>query len=129
MRLRQTGASVRSIARRVQLSRKTVQRVLTEIEAERAGPAPPKARRPSMVDVHEKFIHELLDRYADITARRVYEELRARGYEGCYTTIRERVRKLRPRPNKLPVIRFETAPGLHYVKQSAMLSRVWGGRV
>lgn len=112
VRLRQTGASVRSIARRVQLSRKTVQRVLDELAAERAGPAPPKARRPSMVDAHEQFICELLGRYADITARRVYEELRVRGYEGCYTSIRERVRRLRPRPSKLPVVRFETSPGL-----------------
>lgn len=108
----QAGASMRSIARTLRLSRNTVRRVLAGIEAVRAGKKPsPAIARPNLLDPYESTIVELLGRYPDLTAARVLQELRARGFTGGYTIVRHRVGQLRPRPAQTPVVRFETAPG------------------
>lgn len=117
VRRQREGATQRQIARELGVSRRTVGRVLQRLEAERSGQAPapgtpqPAAHRPGQLDEHEAFIRKLLDRYPDMTAARIHEELRARGFTGSYGSVRERVRRLRPRPTKEPVVRFETLPG------------------
>jgi transposase len=106
------GASMRSIARTLRLSRNTVRRALDDVEAARAGKTSAAAgARPSLLDPYEATIVELLGRYPDLTAARVFQELRARGFSGGYTIARQRVAQLRPRPTQAPVVRFETAPG------------------
>lgn len=114
---RQAGASLRGIARELGIARQSVQQVLARVQAQRTGqvkvsnlPQPPQ-RRPSLVDAYEPVLRELLARYPDMTARRLFEELRGRGFRGQYTIVRERVGLLRPRPVKRAVVRFETVPG------------------
>ena len=66
---------------------------------------------PAVSILFEPFIQELLGRYPDLTAVRLLEELRERGFTGGYTMVRQRLGVLRPRTTPLPVVRFETAPG------------------
>jgi transposase len=110
----QQGASRRAIARALGISRGAVARVLAQVQAQRAGQvAPPSkpGRRGSLLDEYEPFLKELLARYPHLTVERALEELRARGFQGQYTIVRQRVRLLRPRATPAPVARFETGPG------------------
>jgi transposase len=110
----QQGASRRRIARELGISRGAVDRVLAQVQAQRDGPAtavPPPRRRGSLVDEYEPLLKELLAQYPNLTGQRALEELRARGFRGQYTTVRQRLRLLRPRPTPAPVVRFETGPG------------------
>jgi transposase len=112
----QAGASVRSIARDLGISRGAVVRALARLQAQRQGraaPAPGPRRRPrqSIVDPFEPILKELLAKYPNLTVERALQELRQRGFTGGYTVVRERVRLLRPRPAPAPVPRFETSEG------------------
>ena len=97
MRRWQAGASGRAIARQLGLSRNTVRRALAQVQAARAGqtPAPPP-RRASLLDAYEADVQDLLERYPDMTATRVFEELCGRGFTGGYTIVRARLEQLRP---------------------------------
>jgi len=105
------GASLRRIARELHLARNTVRRVVTGVEAQRAGLPAPRPRRCHGLDAYETVLHELLARYPDLTGVRLFEELRQHGYQGSYSTVLLRLRELRPRTAPRPVVRFETGPG------------------
>jgi transposase len=108
---RQSGMSLRAIAEELGISRGAVYRALARVQAQRDGqaaPSPRARRRGSVVDAFEPILKELLTKYPNLTVERALQELRARGYTGGYTVLRQRVRLLRPRPTLQPVPRFET---------------------
>ena len=129
------GASMRHIAQSLGISRRTVKQVLDQVEQNRGvgstEQAPrKKARRCSQLDAHLGTITELLSRYPNITAQRIYEELRRHGYQGSYSLLSHRVYELRPRPIVRPVQRFETAPGKARrwtTRPTTSISRTKGG--
>jgi transposase len=111
----QAGESIRAIARALGVSRGTVERALARVQAQRDGQTAPTAapaRRGSILDEYEPILRELLARYPNLTVERAWQELQGRGFRGGYTTVRQRVRLLRPRPAPAPVPRFETGPGV-----------------
>lgn len=113
--LHQKGWGQRRIAEELGISRKRVRRMLARVHREReqghsALPRPPM-KRGSQLDAFEPKIRALLDDHPDITAIRLLEELRAAGYPGGYTIVKERLRALRPEQKPSVVERFETAPG------------------
>lgn len=112
IRMSYGGASQRRIARRLGISRRSVGRALKGHENARAGVTESRTRRPSLLDSFDQKIADLVGRYPDITAVRLHEELCRVGFSGGYTIVKERVRAIRPKPDKKPVVRFETGPGL-----------------
>ena len=102
------GASIRRIARDLGLARNTVSGVLAQVQAQWAGTDTPmpSRRRSRQLDQYEPVLEELLGRYPDLTAMRLLDELRQRGFSGGYTVVRQRLRELRPKTAPAPVIRF-----------------------
>lgn len=106
-RRRERGESLRSISRIVGIARKTVRRMLRELERRRregddvlARLLPTRAPRASKLDAYRGFIAEQLRRYPDLRATRLHEELTARGFDGGYTIVRELLKELKPKPRR-----------------------------
>jgi transposase len=109
---RQTGMSLRAIARELGIARGTVTRALAQVQEQRAGRAVPRPHpRQSILAPFEPILKELLANYPNLTAERAWQELQARGFTGKYTVVRQRVRLLRLGAAPVPVPRFETEPG------------------
>jgi transposase len=113
--LHQKGRGQRVIANELGIGRKKVRAVLRRVARQRdqghsALPAAPN-KRGSQLDAFAPKMQELLDAHPDITAVRLCEELRAEGYAGSYTIVKDRLRTMRPKPKVSPVERFETEPG------------------
>jgi transposase len=109
--LARDGVSRRAITRAVGVSRNTVRAVLAahvharEAEGE-VVPLPPRpptrAPRASKLDTFKPRVTELMTRFADITAQRVFEILRSEGFTGGYTAVKKHVRHVRPAPKPTP---------------------------
>jgi transposase len=117
VRLFEQGLSQRRIAQQLGVSRHTVRTALQHVAQVRAegvaagAPAPPRRGRRCL-DAFDAILRQLLERYPDLTAQRLWEELRQRGFRGSYPTVWRRLQELRPPTPKPPVVRFETAPGV-----------------
>lgn len=100
--LHQQGLSGRALARALGVSRNTVKAVLAAQDAARDAPhaalpaRPARVPRASKLDAYQGRVVELLARYPDISAQRVFETLRDEGFAGGYTAVKKRVRRLRP---------------------------------
>jgi transposase len=114
VRLSEQGLSGRRIAQQLRVSRHTVHQALQQVAKARVeGPATPAPRSRSRrsLEGFDSVVRQLLERYPDLTAQRLWEELRQRGFTGSYPTVWRRLQELRPATPKPPVVRFETAPG------------------
>ena len=87
-----------------------------------------RVRRPSKLDPYTPIIATRLATYPELSAVRLFAEVRAAGYAGGITQLRDHVARVRPRPAPEPVIRFETAPGLQAQVDFAEFKFPWGKR-
>ena len=113
------GMSIRGLARHYCLSRNMVRGILRKNGDNRdhghdvvQDKHSSKTIRMSKLNPFEEEIKTLLHDFPGITGQRIFEELQKSGYTGGISILRERLRILRPTPKKIPVIRFETEPGL-----------------
>ena len=69
--------------------------------------------RPSALDPFIEVVIATFERYPKLTAKRVHEMLKARGYKGSVGQLRRRIRQLGLRPEALheAFFRLTTAPG------------------
>jgi transposase len=110
------GWSIRTLSRHFAMGRNTIRRILRKHRKQRdQGHDVLDRQRPvdrkSKLDAFKPMIKALLEKYPDITGVRVCEELADSGFDGGRTIVTDYLRKIRPRPKKEPVVRFETPPG------------------
>jgi transposase len=128
------GLSKAAIARQVGIDRRTVYRWIASGELDpdpETGLLPKPARRapqPCKLDPYRDLIRTRLETYPELSAVRLFEEVKAAGYPGAYTQLKEFVREIRPKPEAEPLVRFETEPGHQAQVDFAQVRLPWGKR-
>jgi transposase len=129
----EAGLSKTAIAQRLGLDRSTIHRWIrsgdlerdVDAEAIRYRPRPP---RPSKLDPYVPLLRERLAEYPDLTAVRLFAEIRAAGYHGGLSQLKVWVQRLRPPPPVAEIVRFETPPGHQAQVDFARFVLPWGVR-
>lgn len=108
--LHRQGKGIREIARETGLARNTVRAVLRGRHDGEYGPRQP---RPTKLDEHKAYLRDRVERAAPIwlSATVLLREIRAWGYDGGITQLKEFLASIRPQSPAEPIIRFETEPG------------------
>jgi len=107
--------SIRKISHELRVSRRRVRRVLVSKRVLRdttpKDRIKPKRRRASKLDPYKEHIGELLGKYPDITAQRIYELICERGFDGEITILRNHLKQAGQVVSKKPITMVETDPG------------------
>jgi transposase len=120
--LHRQGMSIRGIVKTTGISRNVVRRYLRSPEAPRYKL---RAPRPSKLDPFKDYVAERLRAAVPsrIPGTVLLIELRARGYEGGITILKEFVAGFLPEKRDDPVVRFETEPGQQMQVDWAVIGR------
>jgi transposase len=127
------GTSKSALARELGVSRDTIHRWIRAGDLDRDpddlpvqyGPRRPV---PTKLDAYKPIIETRLAAYPELSAVRLLEEIRAAGYAGGYTQLKELVRQLRPMPPPAVEVRFETPAGHQAQVDFAEFRFPWGKR-
>ena len=107
--LKREGLTIRAIARRTGLDRKTVRKYLAlGFDAPVYGP---RTEPASAIDDYQEYLRQRLASYGELTAVRLHREITALGFKGSYDTVKRAVAKIRPPKQAGFEHRFETPPG------------------
>jgi transposase len=88
----------------------------------------PRPPVPTKLDAYKAIVQTRLDAYPELSGVRLLEEIRAAGYTGSYTQLKNFVRSIRPRPEPEAIVRFETPPGHQSQVDFARFQFPWGMR-
>jgi transposase len=127
------GGSKSALARQLGISRDTIHRWIRDGDLDRdleAAPTRygPRPAVPTKLDAYKGIIEARLAAYPQLSAVRMLDEIRAAGYGGGYTQLKDFVRQVRPAVPPAPVIRFETPAGRQAQVDFARFRFPWGVR-
>ncbi len=110
------GISKAELSRRFGVSRRTINRWIESGQlgldlSSGVARYSPRPRAPHKLDPYKELIVVRLEEFPKLSAKRLFDEVRAAGYEGGYSRVRDYVREVRPREPQEPVVRFETPAG------------------
>ena len=126
------GVTKAVIAERLGINRRTINHWISKGDLDRDVDATvprygPRPAVPTKLDPFKPIIETRLKALPELSAVRLLEEIRAAGYTGGYTQLKEYVRKIRPRETEA-VVRFETPPGHQAQVDFADFRLPWGKR-
>ena len=127
------GVSKAELSRRFGVSRRTIHTWIATGQLEREllpgargySPRPVVAHK---LDPYKAIIDARLEEFPRLSAQRLFEEVRAAGYPGGYSRVRDYVSLVRPREPVEAVVRFETPPGRQGQVDFATFRLPWGQR-
>lgn len=103
------GMGIRAISRQTGIDRKTVRKLLGLARGVRQPIA--TGTRTSILAPYEDDIRKALNDCPEMKAPAVLDRLRAKGYQGGITVLRDRLRKIRPRPKQEAFLTRSYEPG------------------
>ena len=89
------------------------------------APRPPVAHK---LDPYKAIVDARLEAFPKLSAKRLFDEVRAAGYAGCYSRVSDYVRAARPREPADPSVRFETPAGRQGQVDFGTFALPWGRR-
>lgn len=102
------GHSVRWIAKKLSIHRKTVKK---HLESSSFPAYTRKTAKPSVLEPYRQVIRDFLEE-DDYQATWILERLKRMGYTGSYETMKVFVRSIKEQKRRIAYTRFETEPGL-----------------
>ena len=110
------GVSKPELSRRFGVSRRTIHEWIEtgQLDRDVSSGGAQYTPRPLMghkLDAYKGIIDARLEEYPKLSAKRLFDEIRAAGYAGGYSRVRDYVRGVRPRDAVETVVRFETPAG------------------
>ena len=106
--MKEQGMSVSEIARKTGVSRPTVMKYVQSVKPPEYGST--GNGRLSILEPYKPYIRERIEAY-NLSGVRILEEIRAKGYTGGYTVLKNYCQTLRNDMQVKAVWRFETKPG------------------
>lgn len=109
------GWSIRALCRHFGMGRNSVRRILRG-NAQRRDKgcdvlAAGRVARKTKIAPYLDLMKQILEEFPEITGVRMHEKLMDAGFDGGKTIVFDRLRQLRPKSKREPVVRFETGPG------------------
>ena len=127
------GVSKAELSRRFGVNRRTIHNWVDTGQLDRdlaAGargysPRPPVAHK---LDPYKAIIDARLEAFPKLSAQRLFDEVRAADYPGCYSRVNDYVRARRPREPVESLVRFETPAGRQGQVDFGTFTLPWGRR-
>jgi transposase len=104
---RKAGLNKKATAERLSMDRGTVAKYWDIPDIPEQAPT---YQRPSKIDPYKKYITARLEKWPELSAERIFQEIKKQGYNGSKRTVRRYVSKMRPRRFR-EYKPYETLPG------------------
>ena len=127
------GISKAELSRRFGVSRRTIHSWIEagELDRDLSSGATRYSLRPRVahkLDPYKGIIESRLEQFPKLSAKRLFDEVRAAGYPGGYSRVRDYMRAVRPREPTAALVRFETPAGRQGQVDFATFTLPWGRR-